>query len=412
MSRIVILCVVVLVYFLIEYYVFQVVQLLTVKSTPLITRWVWSSYWLWVVLMITGFALYTQLDAKTYAGLRVFISALFFINLIGKLFASLVLLGDDVRRLVSYLSQFVISNEDPQIAGRTAFIGKAALLTGVLPMMGLSFGILSGAHDYRVRRRDVYSPHLPKAFDGIRLVQISDIHTGSFFNKTAVRGGVDLINQERGDMILFTGDFVNNQSDEAKPYLDLFAKVKAPLGVHAVMGNHDYGDYHRWDSMIEKQQNIKDLHQMHKYMGWNIMLNENKIITADGESIALLGLENWGAGRFSKYGDMSKTYEGTQEISYKILMSHDPSHWDAQVLSEYPDIDLMLAGHTHGMQFGVEIGDFRWSPSQYVYKQWADLYQKGTQSLYVNRGFGFLGYPGRIGILPEITILTLKRSAS
>ena len=411
MSRIVILCVVVLVYFLIEYYVFQVVQLLTVKSTPLITRWVWSSYWLWVVLMITGFALYTQLDAKTYAGLRVFISALFFINLIGKLFASMVLLGDDVRRLVSYLSQFVISKEDPQIAGRTAFIGKAALLTGVLPMMGLSFGILSGAHDYRVRRRDIYSSHLPKAFDGIRLVQISDIHTGSFFNKTAVRGGVDLINQERGDMVLFTGDFVNNQSDEAKPYLDLFAKVKAPLGVHAVMGNHDYGDYHRWDSMIEKQQNIKDLHQMHKYMGWNIMLNENKIITADGESIALLGLENWGAGRFSKYGDMSKTYEGTQEIPYKILMSHDPSHWDAQVLSEYPDIDLMLAGHTHGMQFGVEIGDFRWSPSQYVYKQWADLYQQGTQSLYVNRGFGFLGYPGRIGILPEITVLTLKRRA-
>ena len=411
MSRIVILCVVVLVYFLIEYYVFQVVQLLTVKSTPLITRWVWSSYWLWVVLMITGFALYTQLDAKMYAGLRVFISALFFINLIGKLFASLVLLGDDVRRLVSYLSQFVISKEDPQIAGRTAFIGKAALLTGVLPMMGLSFGILSGAHDYRVRRRDIYSSHLPKAFDGIRLVQISDIHTGSFFNKTAVRGGVDLINQERGDMVLFTGDFVNNQSDEAKPYLDLFAKVKAPLGVHAVMGNHDYGDYHRWDSMIEKQQNIKDLHQMHKYMGWNIMLNENKIITADGESIALLGLENWGAGRFSKYGDMSKTYEGTQEIPYKILMSHDPSHWDAQVLSEYPDIDLMLAGHTHGMQFGVEIGDFRWSPSQYVYKQWADLYQQGTQSLYVNRGFGFLGYPGRIGILPEITVLTLKRRA-
>jgi predicted MPP superfamily phosphohydrolase len=411
MSRIVILCVVVLVYFLIEYYVFQVVQLLTVKSTPLVTRWVWLSYWLWVVLMITGFALYTQLDAKTYAGLRVFISALFFINLIGKLFASMVLLGDDVRRLVSYLSQFVISKEDPQIAGRTAFIGKAALLTGVLPMMGLSFGILSGAHDYRVRRRDVYSPHLPKAFDGIRLVQISDIHTGSFFNKTAVRGGVDLINQERGDMVLFTGDFVNNQSDEAKPYLDLFAKVKAPLGVHAVMGNHDYGDYHRWDSMIEKQQNIKDLHQMHKYMGWNIMLNENKIITADGESIALLGLENWGAGRFSKYGDMSKTYEGTQEIPYKILMSHDPSHWDAQVLSEYPDIDLMLAGHTHGMQFGVEIGDFRWSPSQYVYKQWADFYQQGTQSLYVNRGFGFLGYPGRIGILPEITVLTLKRRA-
>jgi len=392
--------------------VFQAVQLLTLKSTLSVTRWVWSTYWLWVVLMIASFMLYIQLDSTLYAGLRVFISALFFINLIGKLFACLMLLGDDLRRLISYLTQFVISKDDARIAGRTAFIGKAALLTSTLPMMGLLFGILSGAHDYRIRRRNIYSPHLPKAFDGIRLIQISDIHTGSFFNKTAVRGGVDIINQERGDIVLFTGDFVNNQSDEAKPYLDLFSKVKAPLGVHSVMGNHDYGDYHRWDSMMEKQRNIKNLHQMHKYMGWNIMLNENKIITINESSIALLGLENWGVGRFSKYGDMTKTYKGSEEIPYKILMSHDPSHWDAQVLSEYPDIDLMLAGHTHGMQFGVEIGDFRWSPSQYVYKQWADLYQKGTQSLYVNRGFGFLGYPGRIGILPEITVLTLKRSTS
>ena len=412
MTRIVILSLVIIVYFIVEYHVFQSVQLLTVKSSPRVIRWVWSSYWLWVALMIVSFFLYVQLDSKVYAGLRVFISALFFINLTGKLFTSLVLLGDDLRRLVSYIGQFIISKETQRISGRTAFIGKVALLTGVLPMMGLSFGILSGAHDYRIRRRDIYSPHLPKSFDGIRLVQISDIHTGSFFNKIAVKGGVDIINQEKGDIVLFTGDLVNNQSDEAKPYLDLFAQVNAPFGVHAVMGNHDYGDYYRWDSIREKQQNIKKLHQMHRYMGWNIMLNENKIITVDGLSIALLGLENWGVGRFSKYGDMIKTYKGTEEIPYKILMSHDPSHWDAQVLSDYPDIDLMLAGHTHGMQFGVEIGDFRWSPSQYVYKQWADLYQKGVQSLYVNRGFGFLGYPGRIGILPEITVLTLKRSIS
>lgn len=412
MTRIVILSLVIIVYFIVEYHVFQSVQILTVKSSLRVIRLVWSSYWLWVALMIVSFFLYIQLDSKVYAGLRVVISALFFINLTGKLFTSLVLLGDDLRRLVSYIGQFVISKETPRIAGRTAFIGKVALLTGVLPMMGLSFGILSGAHDYRIRRRDIYSPHLPKSFDGIRLVQISDIHAGSFFNKIAVKGGVDIINQEKGDIVLFTGDLVNNQSDEAKPYLDLFAQVKAPFGVHAVMGNHDYGDYYRWDSIREKQQNIKKLHQMHRYMGWNIMLNENKIITVDGLSIALLGLENWGVGRFSKYGDMIKTYKGTEEIPYKILMSHDPSHWDAQVLSDYPDIDLMLAGHTHGMQFGVEIGDFRWSPSQYVYKQWADLYQKGVQSLYVNRGFGFLGYPGRIGILPEITVLTLKRSIS
>jgi hypothetical protein len=287
-------------------------------------------------------------------------------------------------------------------------MGKAALIAGALPLTGFTFGILSGAHDYRVRKRIITSPNLPKAFDGIRLVQISDIHTGSFFNKTAVKGGVDMIMAEKADIVMFTGDLVNNQSEEAKPYLDIFSKIKAPLGVHSTMGNHDYGDYNSWSSLDAKRKDVQDLQDMHRYMGWNIMLNENKIIKVDGEEIALLGLENWGAGRFSKYGDLTKTYEGTANIPYKILMSHDPSHWDAQIRPDFGDIDLTLAGHTHGMQFGVEIGNFRWSPARLMYKQWADHYQEGNQHLYVNRGFGFLGYPGRIGILPEITVLELR----
>jgi hypothetical protein len=242
------------------------------------------------------------------------------------------------------------------------------------------------------------------------VVQISDIHTGSFFNRKAVAGGVDLINAQKADVVFFTGDLVNNQSSEAKPYLDIFKRVKADLGVYSTMGNHDYGDYRSWSSDQAKQQDVKNLHEMHGYMGWDLLLNENRFLKVDNEEIAILGLENWGAGRFSKYGDLPRTIKGTEETPFKILLSHDPSHWDAQVRPEYPDIDLQLAGHTHGMQFGIEIGDFRWSPSQYIYKQWADLYQEGDQFIYVNRGFGYIGYPGRVGILPEITVLELKRA--
>ena len=355
--------------------------------------------------------MYNQLDPKQFANLRLFITTAFFITLIGKLIAAVFVLIDDGRRLVSWLSTFLPSQpeEAPDIS-RSEFLSKSALIAGTVPIAVFSFGIISGAHDYRVRKRVITSPNVPKAFDGIRVAQISDIHTGSFFNKTAVAGGVDMLNAQKPDLVFFTGDLVNNQSDEAKPYLDIFSKVTAPLGVYSTMGNHDYGDYRSWSSPEAKQADIKQLHDMHRYMGWDILLNENRIVTQSGEKLAILGLENWGAGRFSKYGDLAKTYKGTEEVPFKILLSHDPSHWEAQVLPDFPDINLQLAGHTHGMQFGIEIGDFRWSPSKWVYKQWADMYQAGDQYLYVNRGYGFLGYPGRVGILPEITIIELKNS--
>ncbi len=410
MSRIYFLIFFLFFYLLIDIYVFSVVRSLVSDSAIFWRRSAFIAYWIFSAVALGGILLYNQLDPHTFRGLRLFITTFFFINLVAKIFSSLVIFGEDIRRGIVYISQFFTSSETPTIPGRSEFMGKAALIAGAVPLTGFTFGIISGAHDYRVKKRIIQSANLPKTFDGIRLVQISDIHTGSFYNKTAVSGGVDLINAQKGDIVLFTGDLVNNESEEAKPYLDIFKKIKAPLGVHSTMGNHDYGDYRGWSSLDAKQKDIENLHDMHRYMGWNIMLNENKIIEVDGEAVALLGLENWGAGRFSKYGDLPKTYQGIEEIPYKILMSHDPSHWDAQIRPEFPDIDLTLAGHTHGMQFGIEIGDFRWSPSKYMYKQWADLYREGDQYLYVNRGFGYIGYPGRIGILPEITVLELKRA--
>jgi predicted MPP superfamily phosphohydrolase len=274
----------------------------------------------------------------------------------------------------------------------------------------MTYGIISGAHDYRVRRQVVKLPNLPKAFDGIRIAQLSDIHSGSFFNKRAVRGGVEMVLAEKPDLIFFTGDLVNNEAAEVKDYIDVFNKLRAPLGVYSVTGNHDYGDYHRWPSVAAKRKNFSDLIEAHRLLGFNLLMNQNDTIELAGDKLAILGIENWGGRGFAKYGKLDIAHKGSSEAAVKVLLSHDPSHWDAQVRPQYPDIDLMLAGHTHGFQFGVELGNFKWSPSQYAYKQWAGLYQEGSQHLYVNRGFGYIGYPGRIGMPPEITILELKQA--
>jgi predicted MPP superfamily phosphohydrolase len=216
--------------------------------------------------------------------------------------------------------------------------------------------------------------------------------------------------QEKPDVLFFTGDLVNNESSEVKDYIDIFHKLKAPLGIYSVTGNHDYGDYHQWASLEAKQKNFKDLMEAHRLMGFNLLMNQHRFLETGGEKIAVIGIENWGERKFSKYCKLEKAYAGTEEAPVKLLLSHDPSHWDSQVRPLYPDIDIAFAGHTHGFQFGVEIGNVKWSPSQYAYKQWAGLYQEGSQHLYVNRGFGYLGYPGRIGMPPELTIIELKRA--
>lgn len=399
--------------FLIDWYVFQAVKVLT-KSWKY-KKPIWVAYWFFtvVVLLILAqwkfFGLHFVNQAiQRYVGLAIMI------DYFSKIFAVLFLLIDDGLRFYKWLKrkrrkESEISNIGKPIP-RSEFLAKASMAAIALPVATLGFGILSGAYDYRVRRKRVIIPNLPKAFDGVRVGQLSDIHSGSFYNKTAVQGGIDLMMAEKPDIFMFTGDLVNNETNEVGEYKDMFSKLSAPLGAYSTLGNHDYGDYKQWTSPKSKKQNLDDLVKVHKELGWDLLRNENRIITVDGEQLAILGVENWGKGRFAKYGDLEKAYAGSEEIPAKILLSHDPSHWDAQVRTNHSDIDLMLAGHTHGFQFGVEIGNFRWSPSQYMYKQWADLYTEEHQHLYVNRGFGFLGYPGRVGILPEITILELVRA--
>ena len=407
------LYIIILLLLLIDWYVFQAVKVLT-KNWKL-KKALWIAYWASTVLIALVliqwkfFGLHFVSQAvQRYVGLGIMIDYL------SKLFAVLFLLVDDGIRVIKWIKKKVKENSSSSSAGkpipRSEFLAKASMAAIALPVATLGFGILSGAYDYRVRRKRVVIPNLPKAFDGVKIGQLSDIHSGSFYNKTAVQGGIDLMMKEKPDIFMFTGDLVNNETSEVGEYKDMFAKISAPLGAYSTLGNHDYGDYKQWDSATAKEQNLNDLAKVHKDMGWDLLRNENRTITVDGEQLAILGVENWGKGRFAKYGDLDRAYSGTEEVATKILLSHDPSHWDMQVRPNHPDIDLMLAGHTHGFQFGVEIGNFRWSPSQYIYKQWADLYQEGSQQLYVNRGFGFLGYPGRVGILPEVTVLELVRA--
>lgn len=350
------------------------------------------------------------------AGVRTLIFSLLFVSYFPKLFGVLFLLIDDVVRLgkwtwLQFSPADTTAPQAPTGHGitRSEFLVKTSLIATAVPAFTMGFGIISGAHDYRIRKVALRLPRLPASFDGIRLAQISDIHSGSFYNKTAVKGGVEMLLAEKPDVVFFTGDLVNDTATEVHEYIDVFGKVTAPLGVYSTLGNHDYGDYRSWPSPEAKRKNLESLKQAHQAMGWNLLTNQHRLLQQGSDQIAILGVENWGT-RFVKYGDLSKATQGTEEAPVKILLSHDPSHWEAQVLPRYPDIDLMLSGHTHGMQFGIEVGDFKWSPSQYVYKQWAGLYQQGAQYLYVNRGYGYLVFPGRVGILPEITLIELQKA--
>ena len=349
---------------------------------------------------------------KLSASARNFIITGIVATYFSKVVGLVVLLIDDLQRGVRWVAGFFTKSNEALPGNsipRSEFLSKLALATTAVPATAFVYGIVSGAHDYRVRNVTVKLKNLPKSFDGIRIGQISDIHSGSFWNKTAVKGGVEMFLREKPDLIFFTGDLVNNETSEVKDYLPIFEKVKAPLGVFSVTGNHDYGDYKKWESISAKEQNFKDLVKSHQSMGYDILMNEHRFITQGGDKIAIIGNENWGV-RFSKHGDLDLAAKGTEDAAVKLLLSHDPTHWDAQVRPNHPDIDMTFAGHTHGFQFGVEIAGIKWSPVKYVYKQWGGLYQEGEQHLYVNRGFGYLGYPGRVGMPPELTIIELKRA--
>jgi uncharacterized protein len=401
-----------------EYYTFILVRSAVRNMSPAWRNTLIISYLLFTALCWTGFIFFRQIN---WAGiphlLRNIYIALVLGFVVGKILVLLLMLVDDIRRLFTWLIGVLIfrDNAATDAAGgngisRSLFIKRTALVVGGLSLLGFTYGIRN-RYNYRVRTVKLRFPSLPEAFHGIRIVQVSDIHTGSFDSHVSVEHGIQRILDQKPDLILFTGDLVNNHAWEVDAkYQEIFSRLKAPMGVYSTLGNHDYGDYVEWPSKQAKIDNLNNLKNIHATMGWRLLMNEHVVLERGADKIALVGIENWSAkANFTRYGDMRKATEGLKEknIPFKILLSHDPSHWRAQVVPDYSDMNLTLSGHTHGMQFGIDSKWFKWSPVKYMYNEWAGLYQEGEQHLYVNRGFGFLGYPGRLGILPEITVFEL-----
>ncbi len=414
------------IFLLIDTYVYQAVRYLSRSASDSTQRTIAFVYWGFTILSLIAYVTMQLLPADSLSRqVRTFIWAGIAIPYFSKVFAVIFILIDDIGRFFRWIvslfykpevREAVVDSNSAAIPAtdvipRSEFLMKTALVVGSIPLVGFSWGILSGAHDYRIRRIKLPLKNLPSGFNGMTIAQISDIHTGSFFNKTAVKGGVDMLMGQKPDLVFFTGDLVNSTASEVNSYIDVFDKVKAPMGVYSTLGNHDYGKYVQWPSAQAERQNVLDVIAAHKQMGWNIMLDENKILEQNGDKIALIGVQNLGFGPAAlRMGNLARAYQGTQDYPVKLLLSHDPTHWDAEVRPRYSDIDVTFSGHTHGAQFGVDLGDVRWSPAQYFYRQWAGLYQEGDQRLYVNRGYGYIGYPGRVGILPEITIFELVKA--
>ena len=400
-----------------EYYSFIVVRSAVRNMTSGWRITLISAYLFFTVLSWLGLILFRQINWASVPHLLRNVYIAFVLGfVVGKILVLLVMLIDDIRRLFTWLISALIFRNAPGPdaatggISRSDFLKRTALVLGGLSVLGFTYGIRN-RYNYRVRKIKLNFASLPEAFKGLKIVQISDIHTGSFDNHEAVAHGIQRVMDQQADLILFTGDLVNNHSEEVDPkYQEIYSRLKAPMGVYSTLGNHDYGDYVHWPTEQAKIDNLNTLKGIHASMGWRLMMNEHVVLERGTDKIALIGIENWSAkANFPKYGDMSKAYQGLKEknIPFKLLMSHDPSHWQAQVIPEFGDVDLTLSGHTHGMQFGIDTKWYKWSPVQYMYNEWAGLYTQGKQHLYVNRGFGFLGYPGRLGVLPEITVFEL-----
>jgi predicted MPP superfamily phosphohydrolase len=333
------------------------------------------------------------------------------INFISKILFSTSLLVDDLRRISKKIFNYF--RKTPKVhengISRSTFLLKTGAVVAAVPVVSLTSGMFIGPYRYTLHHPKVNLPNLPAAFDGLKIVQISDIHSGSFYNKKAVNRGIDMLLEQKPDIIFFTGDLVNDSAEEMDDYMDVFSRLSAPLGVYSILGNHDYGDYREWESEEAKAANLVRLKEIHAELGWRLLLDEHVYIERGEDKIGLIGVQNWGTG-FHQEGDLAKAAKNCK-APVKLLLSHDPTHWDEQVTKDYTDINITFSGHTHGMQMGVETGGFKWSPISLRYAKWAGLYQNENQFLYVNRGYGFLGYPGRIGIWPEITVMTLHKSS-
>ncbi len=397
----------IVIYILIDIYAYQAFR--TLWKSP-VAKWIYFGS----SLVVLGLVVYMAMNSggsRRMPAESMYIIGIFITFFVPKLLLVIFMFGEDIIRLfIGLFSKFGVQSSSFHLPSRRKFVSTIALGVAAIPFTSLIYGMVRGKYNYKVHEYALEFDNLPDAFNGYKVTQISDVHSGSFTNKEKVKYAVDLVNKQNGDIILFTGDLVNNEATEMDAWKETFGSLSAKDGVFSVLGNHDYGDYVKWSSDTEKKQNLIDLKTTQREMGWDLLLNENRTITKNGESIKLIGVENWGIGGFKKAGDLDKACEGVDASEFKILMSHDPSHWQEQVKSHPKNIELTLSGHTHGMQFGIEIpGLIKWSPVKYRYENWAGIYEELGSMLNVNRGFGYLAYPGRVGIWPEISVITLKQ---
>ena len=393
---------------ILQWYSYQAIK------TIVFSRWILFAYILLIILVMGNLLFHTLiLERTTATEPRLMYAIGFFITLfIFQALVTIILLGEDVLRIPQGIYGYFtkMPGQTQFLPERRKIISQIAVSLATIPFVSLLYGMYRGKYNYKVFSYELEYEDLPDAFDGFKITQISDIHSGSFDNQTKVKYGVDLVNAQKSDLILFTGDLVNNRAEEVHPWIEPFKKIYAKHGVYSILGNHDYGDYMRWENSKAKKNNMEALYSAQKKMGWDLLLNESRFIEKEGQRLAIIGVENWGSG-FKKAGDLDRALESVSPGDFKILMSHDPSHWEAQVLPHPFNIHLTLSGHTHGMQFGIEIpGWIKWSPIKWRYKQWAGIYEQSKQRLNVNRGFGYLAYPGRVGMWPEISVITLRKA--
>lgn len=406
--RFIILCAL---FLLIEFYSYQAFR------TLIKLRWVLISYQI-ISLLLLIFIIYsfTQFDRSVgQTKQTMFTMGLMLLVYVPKIVLTLVMFGEDIFRIGASILNYFMYNapRKEMMPDRRKFVSQLALGLAAIPFLSLIYGIFEGKYNFKVFKQTIYYPDLPDAFDGFKITQISDVHSGSFDNADKINYAIDLINEQEADMILFTGDIVNTHAKEMHPWLGAFNRIKSyKYGKFSVLGNHDYGEYVTWPSEKEKDENFKDIKNLYGQIGFELLLNEHTYIQKGEDKIVLIGVENWGQ-NFKKAGDLNKASQNVDQKDFKVLMSHDPSHWEYEIKNHPKNFHLTLSGHTHGMQFGIEIpGYFKWSLAQYIYKQWAGLYENAGRYVYVNRGFGFHAYPGRVGIMPEITVIELKKGNS
>ncbi len=404
------------VFLIIDLIGFQGFWVLTKNYSFLTTQWPYYSYWI-VSLFCYSLILYAQFTkwSRWNKYFRSYSISMLFIIIVSKLVLDIFVLTGDVIvflqwLLTNILQLFSKSGLHALTLNYSVFIIRIGFIAALLIFFTMIYGMLFNTYKYQTKKLKLILPGLPDSFDGFKIVQISDLHSGSFLNSKPLTRAVNIINEQKADVVFFTGDIVNGKYEELLPYMGVLEQIKAKYGVYSVFGNHDYGDYNNWQNMETKQNNIQKLKEFQKKLGWDLLWDEHRTIEQNGERITIIGVQNCRSRSLISYGSLKKATENINYSSVNILLSHDPSLWKKEVIKNFPDIDLTLSGHTHGMQFGIDIAGIKWSPVQYFYKEWAGLYQNNNQYLYTNRGLGFIGYHGRVGILPEITLIELRKT--